>query len=67
MKGSVYLIYETVKELCDKKGISIAKLEKKAGLGNGTIRGWKNSDPRIDSVKAVADVLNVKVDKLLKE
>lgn len=67
MKGSVYLIYETVKEFCDKKGISIAKLEKKAGLGNGTISGWKNSYPRIDSVKAVADVLNVKVDTLLKE
>jgi len=61
------LIYNTVKEFCTRKKISIAKLEKEAGLGNGTISGWKNSYPRIDSVKAVADVLNVKVDTLLKE
>lgn len=61
------MIYENVKHLCDEKGISISQLEKEAGLGNGTIGGWKTSVPRIDSVQSVAKVLKVKMEKLLKE
>ena len=61
------LIYKNVKKICDEKGISISQLEKEAGLGNGTIGGWRNSMPRLDNIKSVADVLKVKVDKLLKE
>lgn len=65
-KGSDFLIYENVKELCDKKGISISELEKKAKLGNGTIGGWRSSSPRLSNLQAVAEVLNVKIEKLLK-
>lgn len=61
------MIYENVKELCDKRGISIAMLEKKANLSNGTIGKWREAIPSVDSVKRVADVLKVKVDTLLKE
>ena len=64
-KGSVKLIYENVKQLCNKKGISISELEKKANLGNGTIGGWRNSSPKLSSLQAVAEVLNVKLEKLL--
>lgn len=59
------MIFENVKALCDKKGISISQLEKEAGLGNGTIGGWRTSAPRVDSLQAVAKVLKVKVEKLL--
>lgn len=61
------MIYENVKRLSDEKGISISRLEKEAGLGNGTISGWKTSAPRLDSLQAVAKVLKVKMEKLLKE
>lgn len=61
------MIFENVKALCDKKGISISQLEKEAGLGNGTIGGWRTSAPRVDSLQAVAKVLKVKVEKLLQE
>lgn len=61
------MIYDNVKRLSDEKGISISRLEKEAGLGNGTISGWKTSAPRLDSLQAVAKVLKVKVDKLLKD
>lgn len=60
------MIYDNVKRLSDEKGISISQLEKEAGLGNGTIGGWRTSAPRLDSLQAVAKVLKVKVDKLLK-
>ena len=61
------MVFENVKRICDEKGITISQLEKEAGLGNGTIGGWKNSSPRVDSLQAVARVLKVKVEKLLKE
>ena len=61
------MIFDNVKELANKKGMSIGELERAAGLSNGAIFKWKVSIPKIDSVKSVADVLNVKVDKLLEE
>lgn len=59
------LLFENVKALANKKGMSIGELEKAAGLSNGAIFKWKASNPKIDSVQAVAKVLKVKVDKLL--
>lgn len=61
------MIYENIKALCDKMGITISELEKRAGLGNGVIGGWKKSFPRADKLKAVADALGVTVDELMKE
>jgi len=58
-------IYENIKRLCDEKKISITELEKKAGLGNGTIGKWKTAHPTMNSVYMVADALNVKVTKII--
>ena len=59
------LIYDKVKSICEEKGISVRQLEIKAGLTNGTISKWNKSSPTISNLKAVADVLKVKVDKLI--
>lgn len=59
------MIFNNIKKICDEKGISISQLEKEAGLGNGTISGWKESMPRIDKLQAVAKVLNSEVNKLI--
>ncbi len=59
------MIYEKIKELCKQKGISINQLEKEAGLTNGSISKWNNHMPQADRLKAVADVLKVKMEKLL--
>lgn len=61
------MIYENVKKLTSEKGISISALEKKAGLGNGVISSWKTCSPTISNLKAVADVLGVTVDVLIRE
>lgn len=61
------MIYENVKRQSDEQGISISALEKKAGLGNGVISGWKTSSPTVANLKAVSDVLGTTVDKLLEE
>lgn len=49
------------------KNITVQQLEKDAGLSNGSIGKWKKFSPNIYSLKSVADVLKVKIDKLLKE
>lgn len=60
------MIYDNIKKACEKQKISICQLEKMAGLGNGTIGGWRESNnPRMQNLEAVAKALGVKVSKLL--
>ena len=58
-------VYENVVKLSAKRKMSIRKLESEAGLTQGSISKWKTSSPLLSNAKAVADVLHVKVDKLL--
>lgn len=60
-------LYGNVLRLCYEKNMTIQQLEKEAGLSNGSIGKWKKSSPNIYSLMAVAKVLEVKVDKLLKD
>lgn len=60
------MVYERIDELCRQNHMSISSLERECGLGNATIRGWKNSSPKIDNLVKVADFFHVKVDDLLK-
>lgn len=59
------MIYDNIKELCKKRGVSVSSVEKRAGLSNGAISKWNNASPTVDNLQAVAKVLKVKVDKLL--
>ena len=59
------MIYENIIALCKREGISVAALESKCGLGNATIRGWENGNPRVDRIKPVADYFGVTVDWLM--
>ena len=61
------MIFENITQLCKEKGITISRLEKEAGLGNATVRGWEESIPKVDKLKQVADYFGVTVDDLLRE
>lgn len=61
------MIYENVKAICEKKGLTIMALEQKAGLANGTVGGWRVSIPTSISLQKVASVLEVAMEDLLKE
>ena len=61
------MLVENIRREAEKKGISIYKLEVAADLSNGLIATWDKHYPRVDRLKAVADVLGVTVDELLKE
>ena len=58
-------IYDKIKAMCEERGMSVRQLEVAAGLKNGAISKWNDSSPTIKNLKAVADVLKVKVDKLI--
>lgn len=60
------MVYETILRECEKRGITIAKLEKESGLTNGTVRKWKNGNPTLASLEKVADYLKVSVSWLIK-
>ena len=59
------MIFEKIESWCKKNGTSVAALEKKCGLGNATIRGWENSNPRVDSLQKVSDVTGIPISELL--
>ena len=59
------MIYENISRLCLENGISIRKLERTLGFGNGVICKWKDSSPSADALKKVADFFGVTVYSLL--
>lgn len=59
-------VYENVKSVCEEQGIPIYECEKRSGLANGVIGGWRKSSPRLDSVIAVSKALHVPLLRLTK-
>lgn len=59
------MLYKNVVRLCEKRGITIAKLEKETGLGNATVRGWEKATPNFRTLSAVASYFGVSVDDLM--
>ena len=59
------MVYKAVKKLCDKKGVSVYKLEQELGFAASTILKWKKSIPTADKLKAVADYFKVPMEQLL--
>lgn len=55
-----------IKELAQNNGISIAELERKAGLKHGAIGKWEKSKPLAENLQKVASVLGVSIDELLR-
>ena len=60
-------VFERIKILAKKRGLSLVELNDKAGLGTRTIYHWKNKTPSIDNLKAVAKVLHTTTSYLFGE
>lgn len=58
-------VFERTKEIANKRGLSLADLETKAGLSDKSLYKWKKSNPSSDNLQKVADVLDVSTDYLL--
>ena len=63
-KGGKILIYQKIIEYCEKKNLNVSSFEKKCGLTNGTVNGWKNgSKPSLDSLQKIESATKIKVQK----
>ncbi|MCV3316302.1 helix-turn-helix domain-containing protein [Pediococcus ethanolidurans] len=58
-------MFERIKLISKKRGMSLRKVNEKAKLGTNAIYRWKKQNPSVDKIKAVANVLGVSVDYLL--
>ena len=58
-------IKNRIKELSERRGMSLAELERKLNFGNGTIAKWDRRSPSSDKLTEVANYLNVSTDYLL--
>lgn len=58
-------LFDNILVLCAERRISLARLEREAGLGNATIVKWTVSSPRANTVKKVADYFGITMDELL--
>lgn len=61
------MMLKNILNKCQEKKITIAELERQAGLKQRTIYKWDESKPSVDKVLAVANVLGVTVEELSKE
>lgn len=54
-----------IKELCAEEGLTIAELERQAGLVRSTVARWDETMPAADKLARVARVLHTTVEELL--
>lgn len=66
MKGGYELFYSKIKELCEKKGISVRKFETDLGFSRGCACKWESSMPSFDKIVLIADYFNISLDELKK-
>ena len=61
------MLYKKILYFCKENNIPLYIFERECGLGNGTITGWKSSNPRIDSLQKVAKRMGVSIEELLED
>ena len=58
-------IFYIIKNLCDKRKITIFELDRQIGISRGILYTWKKSSPSVEKVKKVAEFFNVSMDELV--
>lgn len=59
------MIYQKIKEIADRQGISIRKIELDTGITSSSIYHWNEIKPSVDKAAKVAKYLGVTVEELL--
>lgn len=62
---TMFSTYEKIKELAEKQGISLNKLEEKLGYSRNTIYNMRKSTPNSERISEIADHFHVSTDYLL--
>lgn len=61
----MFSLFEKIKELCQKRGISINSLEETLGYSRNTIYSMKSKKPNAERLQEIADYFHVSTDYLL--
>ena len=61
----MFTTFDRVKELSQKRGISLSKLEETLGLGKNSIYALKRNQPSAERLQEIAGYFNVSTDYLL--
>ncbi|MDU3178760.1 helix-turn-helix transcriptional regulator [Streptococcus vestibularis] len=61
----MYSLFDKIKELCRKQGISLNQLEEKLGYGRNSLYSLKNKKPNAERISEIADYFGVSTDYLL--
>ena len=61
----MFSLFEKIKELCQKRGISINSLEETLGYSRNTIYSMKSKKPNAERLQEITDYFNVSTDYLL--
>ena len=61
----MFFTFKKIKELADKQGISLNKLEEKLSFSRNIMYNMKKSTPNVERVSMIADYFNVSTDYLL--
>lgn len=59
------MIYQKIKEIADRKGVSIRKIEIETGITPSSIYHWNEIKPSVDKVAKVAKYLGVTVEEIV--
>ena len=58
-------MHSAIKKMAKAKGMSIAEVEREAGLGRSSICKWERSSPTLATLEKVANVLEIEVTDLI--
>ena len=64
-RGDKMSLLYRIKDLASQRKVSLAEVEREAGLSSGSITKWDKSSPKAESLQKVADYFDVSTDYLL--
>lgn len=62
---TIIAIYDSIKFYAKEKNVSINEIETKTGLSSGSLCKWNEVSPSVNSLKKVADYLEIPIGAFL--
>ena len=60
-------MYQKIKDLCVKKGVSVYALEKTLHLSTGSVSKWDKSSPRVETLQKISNFFGVPITYFLED
>lgn len=61
------MIYKKIIDYCRRNNLSVSAFEKKCGLSNGTVNGWKNGgNPSLETLQKIVSATGIPIEEWAK-